>query len=302
MFRNLDGTKNPRGLLDVLRWKLDRSPDRRRMLLLPDEPAPIVDNDGSLVRPAARPALTWIGHASYLVQLGGRSVLIDPILSSRIALLRRFVPPGLAYEALPPIDAVLVTHNHMDHMDGPTLRRLPGDPLFVVPTGLATWFRGKRRVAELGWWDHLDLDGLRIHFVPSQHWSRRGAFDENATLWGGYVLEDGTTRVYHSGDTSYFEGFHDIGAKLGPLDAAMLPIGAYEPRWFMKTQHMNPDDAVRAFRDLGAARFVAMHWGTFKLTDEPLGAPPVDLARSWEAEGLERERLSIPAVGETIWL
>jgi L-ascorbate metabolism protein UlaG (beta-lactamase superfamily) len=174
----------------------------------------------------------------------------------------------------------------------------------VVGKGLGAWFRreGLPKVVELDWWERADVDGLAITFVPAQHWSRRGLLDEDQTLWGGFVIADGRRRVYHSGDTAYFSGFAEIGARVGPLDAAMLPIGAYEPRWFMRPQHMNPEDAVRAFVDLGAARFFAMHWGTFKLTDEPLDEPPALLRALWSARGLHAARLFVPAVGETVAL
>jgi L-ascorbate metabolism protein UlaG (beta-lactamase superfamily) len=141
-----------------------------------------------------------------------------------------------------------------------------------------------------------------VTFVPAEHWSRRGLNDVNTSWWGGYVVEGAGVRVYHSGDTAWFDGFELIGRRLGPLDAAMLPIGAYAPRWFMKHQHMNPEDAVRAFQALGAERFVAMHWGTFKLTDEPLHEPPVFLRETWRRRGLPEQQLSIPAIGETLVL
>ena len=299
-YRNVDETDSYRGLKHVLRWKLGLGPDTQ-----PSSPrrvaVPVIANDGVALRGATRPALTWIGHATYLVQLGGRSILTDPILSPRVAVLARNVAPGLTYETLPSIDVALVSHNHFDHMDAPTLRRLGRSVTFVVAKGLAPWFRhhGLNKVVELGWWEHTDVGGVRITFVPSQHWSRRGLLDENKTLWGGFVMESDGKRVYHSGDTAYFTGFKEIGARFGKIDAALLPIGAYAPRWFMRPQHMNPEDAVTAFTDLGAEQFFAMHWGTFKLTDEPLDEPPTFLQDVWHARKLETERMNILAIGET---
>jgi L-ascorbate metabolism protein UlaG (beta-lactamase superfamily) len=266
---------------------------------------PVVANDGSALRTGSRDALTWIGHASFLIQLGGRSALIDPVMSASIAgFIRRNVAPGLAWPALPKIDLVLVTHNHRDHMDVPTLARLGPDPVYVIPRGLGRWFKraGLRRVLEMGWWQQEEIEGLNVTFVPAEHWSRRGLLDTNASWWGGYVVERGGLRVYHSGDTAWFDGFSQIGARCGEIDAAMLPIGAYAPRWFMQPQHMDPAEAVRAFSALRARRFVAMHWGTFKLTDEDLREPPVLLRETWKRERLPAERLNIPAIGETLLL
>jgi L-ascorbate metabolism protein UlaG (beta-lactamase superfamily) len=141
-----------------------------------------------------------------------------------------------------------------------------------------------------------------VRFVPSQHWSRRGLSDMNATLWGGFIIEGSSARIYHSGDTAYFDGFREIGQRFGPIDAALLPIGAYDPAWFMSKQHMNPEEAVRAFGDLGAREFVAMHWGTFRLTDEPLDEPPERLRAEWQRLGLDSARCHIPPVGGSLVL
>jgi L-ascorbate metabolism protein UlaG (beta-lactamase superfamily) len=300
-FTNLDGSTNPHGLTTVLRWKLGLHEGRKPA---PGGPVdvPVVPNDGSGLRSPSQLSLTWIGHATYLVQLSGRNVLTDPVFSSRLTVIPRNVPPGVAVADLPPIDVVVVTHNHRDHMDAASLLRLGPEPVYVVPQGLAGWFRraGLPRVVQMQWWEEREVEGVRVTFVPSQHWSRRGLLDENASLWGGYVLERDGARVYHSGDTAWFEGFAEIGRRVGSIDAAMLPIGAYEPRWFMKTQHMDPHEAVRAFEALRADRFVAMHWGTFRLTDEALDEPPVLLREAWETRALPDDHCFIPAIGETL--
>ena len=304
-YTNLDDSPRISSFMSLLRWQMGLHDEKRPRSPGTGVPVPTVQNDGTAVRKASHDALTWIGHASFLVQLGGRSALIDPVMSPRIAgLIQRNVAPGLSWQALPKIDAVLVTHNHRDHMDAPTLERLGPDPLYLVPQGLGKWFEraGLTRVVEMGWWQQEEIDGLKITFVPAEHWSRRGLFDTNKSWWGGYVLEHGGVRVYHSGDTAWFDGFSLIRQRCGRIDAAMLPIGAYAPRWFMRRQHMDPADAVRAFQTLDASRFVAMHWGTFKLTDEDLREPPQLLNEIWAHENLPRERLDIPAIGETLLL
>jgi len=304
-FFNLDGTASGAGLARVLKWQLGFHDEKRPRTPGTGVPVPVVSNDGKALRRANKDALTWIGHATFLIQLGGKSALIDPVMSQTLStVVRRNVAPGLDWPALPKIDVVLVTHNHRDHMDAPTLKRLGGDPVYVVPRGLGRWFEraGLRRVVEMDWWQEEEIEGLHITFVPSQHWSRRGLTDMNATWWGGFVIERGGLRVYHSGDTAWFEGFSLLGERCGEIHAAMLPIGAYAPRWFMRTQHMDPEDAVRAFTALGAAKFVAMHWGTFKLTDEHLGEPPQLLREIWRRAGLHDNQRLIPAIGETLLL
>ena len=304
-FSNLDGTADVADLVDLLRWQLGFHDEKRPRAPATGVAVPVVANDGRMIRQATKDALTWIGHASFLIQLGGKSALIDPVMSERLtAVLRRNVAPGLDWPALPKIDVVLVTHNHRDHMDAPTLKRLGGDPVYVVPRGLGGWFdrAGFPRIIEMDWWQEEEIEGLNVTFVPSQHWSRRGLTDMNESWWGGYVIERGGLRVYHSGDTAWFDGFSLIADRCGEIQAAMLPIGAYAPRWFMRTQHMDPKDAIRAFEALGADKFVAMHWGTFKLTDEHLAEPPELLRDLWERRGLHDHQRLVPAIGETLLL
>lgn len=304
-FSNLDGTVDVADLVDILRWQLGFHDEKRPRAPATGVEVPVVANDGRAIRHAIEDALTWIGHASFLVQLGGKSALIDPVMSERLSsVVRRNVAPGLDWPALPKIDVVLVTHNHRDHMDAPTLKHLGPAPVYVVPAGLGTWFdrAGLCRIVEMDWWQEEEIEGLHVTFVPAQHWSRRGLTDMNESWWGGYVIERGGLRVYHSGDTAWFEGFSLIGDRCGPIQAAMLPIGAYAPRWFMRPQHMDPGDAIRAFRALGAEKLVAMHWGTFKLTDEHLAEPPELLRELWERAGLHDHQRLIPAIGETLLL
>ncbi|HEY6002722.1 MAG TPA: MBL fold metallo-hydrolase [Anaeromyxobacter sp.] len=300
---NLDGS-TPRGLATVLRWTVwDRITGKRRHS--PDRaPIPTVQPDlAALATPPApgEPArVTWLGHATFLVQLDGISLLTDPaLLPSITGGIARNVPPGVPIEKLPRIDAVLVSHSHYDHLDLPTIEKV-GAPV-IAGLGLERFFRDRHVFAtELGWWSEARVGPVKITFVPSQHWSRRGLFDTNRTLWGGFVIQGSRATLYHSGDTAYFEGFKQIGARFPQLDAALLPIGAYDPAWFMSTMHLDPEQALQAFVDLGATTFVAMHWGTFKLADEPLDEPPVRLEAERVRRGLPKERVRVLAVGESI--
>jgi L-ascorbate metabolism protein UlaG (beta-lactamase superfamily) len=300
---NLDGS-GPVGLGSVLKWSIvDRLAGRRRSS--PDRaPVPRVSPDAAtLATPPAmgQPArLTWLGHASWLVQLDGVSLLIDPALRPTLfGGIERNVDPGLSVETLPHIDAQLVSHAHYDHLDLPTLSAV-GAPV-VAGLGLAPLIRGEGMTCtELGWWKTTRVGEVTITYVPAQHWSRRGPFDGNATLWGGFVIQGKGATLYHSGDTAWFEGFAEIGRRFPGIEAALLPIGAYDPAWFMERQHMNPEQALAAFGALGARTFFAMHWGTFKLTDEPLLEPPQRLEAERVRLGLAREQVRVLAVGETV--
>jgi len=297
------------------RWRLERL----RNGIAPD-PAP-----GEL--PRARPAvaqpraaadelrITWVGHATFLVQLGAINVLTDPVWSRRVSPVpwagpARLAPPGLDFDALPPVDIVLISHDHYDHLDAPTVRRLvrrDPDTVWVAPLGLRSWLlrRGAQRVIELDWWQDARIvtrgGELHVTATPAQHWSRRSLVADPGRLWASFVASAGTgPKVYFGGDSGYFTGFAEIGSRLGPFDAALLPIGAYAPRWFMRPMHMDPEEAVQAYLDLGGrGAFVAMHWGTFRLSDEPPLEPPVLLRQAWRAAGLPADDLWILAHGES---
>jgi len=299
---NTDGS-GPKPAGEVFRWAvLDKLRGRRRSSPPRVKVPRVAPNLGILVNPPTAGEgvrLTWLGHASWLVQVAGVSLLVDPVLGERISgVIRRNVAPGLRIEELPKIDGCLVTHNHYDHLDLPTLKSV-GAPVWAGQ-GTGPMLRAAGLQAhELGWWESAAIGSARIHFVPSQHWSRRGLFDVNEMLWGGFVIEGDGAPAYHSGDTAYFAGFSEIGRRFPSLSAAMLPIGAYDPPWFMESQHMNPEQAVQAFLDLGAKEFFAMHWGTFKLTDEPLDEPPRRLRTEWARLGLTPRHLHVLPVGGT---
>ena len=301
-YANLDPRHAPHGLSAVLRWSiLDRISGRRRIAPL-GSPAPGVPPDLEAIRdPHGPPRVTWIGHASFLVSLAGASVLVDPVFSRRIAgLVPRNGDPGLLPSQLPRIDALLITHNHYDHLDARSIDALPRDVETFVPEGLGRWFarRGFTRVREMRWWESAPAGPLRVTFVPARHWSRRLPWDTNSSWWGGYVVEGGGGTIYHAGDSAWFEGFAEIGARFSAIDLAILPVGAYEPAWFMEWHHLNPEQAGDAFEALGARAMVPSHWGTFRLTDEPLSEPAARIARWW-ATRRPAGALHLMAVGET---
>jgi L-ascorbate metabolism protein UlaG (beta-lactamase superfamily) len=291
-------TQPGRDFGDILKWKLGRREPRRADWDAIDAVRPAIVDGGAAALASGEPVAVWLGHASWALRLGGKLVLIDPVLSNRLGPVKRLVPPGVALDQLPPADLVLVTHDHRDHMDLPTLVRLGDAPTYIVPLG-----NGARlahpNVVELDWWQTHAVGGLQITLVPARHWAMRMPWNRNDTLWGGYVIRAPEGTAYHSGDTAWGDHFAEIAAKVPAIDWAMLPIGAYAPRWFMEPQHMNAEEAARAWQALGARMLFAMHWGTFRLTDEAIGEPPEMLRASWAAHGLDPARLWIADVGES---
>ena len=241
--------------------------------------------------------ITWIGHESFLYQNKDINILTDPHFTERASPLsfagpKRYMAPGMAIEDLPNIDVVTISHSHYDHLDHDTVKSLSEkfkNILFVVPLGLKEWFEGKGiyNVKELDWWDSIKVQQTAITFAPVQHWSARGLFDRNESLWGAWHFKNNSHSFIHLGDTGYTNDFKEIRKKLGPVDLAAIPIGAYEPRYIMEFSHMNPEEAVMSYFDLEATEAVGMSWGTFILTDEPVTEPPEKLN-----EALQRYDLS----------
>jgi N-acyl-phosphatidylethanolamine-hydrolysing phospholipase D len=266
--------------------------------------APLVPFDRAAL--THNPSITWIGHSTMLVRMDGITLLTDPIFSDRASPVpfagpKRLVPPGVPLCELPPIDCVLVSHDHYDHADAASLAALAqGGARFVVPLGMRELIRSVGGTAiELDWWQSTTIGAVRIHCVPSQHFSGRSLVDENRRLWAGWVVAGPARRFYHPGDTGYFAGFADIGERLGPIDLAAMPIGAYDPPSIMRVVHLNPEEAVQAARDLRARRVVGMHWGTFDLTDEPLDEPPRRFRAAAARAGFDEAHAWILSVGET---
>ena len=257
----------------------------------------------------ATPAITWIGHATLLRRMGGVTVITDPHFSERASPFsfmgpRRRVPPPLKLKELPRVDVVLISHNHYDHLDESSVRGLNaqpgGAPRFFVPLGLKPWFaeKGIGNVVELDWWRKSSYMGLTLNFTPTQHFSSRWVGDENKVLWGSWMVEHPTFRFYFAGDTGYSADFAEIGRRFGPIDLAAIPIGSYEPRWFMGAMHVNPAEAVKIHQDLKARFSVGMHWGTFEMTDESIDQPPKALATALKAAGISPKRFFLMKHGE----
>lgn len=311
---------------DLLRWWYEAW--QSGLPKAPESPVPTQAADlkaihaYSAARPGgatAPPSITWIGHATMLVQAGGLNVLTDPIFSERASPVqflgpKRAQPPGVALKDLPPIDVVLISHNHYDHLDRQSVLDLAArsqhptraPTLFLVPLGLKAWFTdiGIAHVIELDWWDQHTHEGVAFNLTPVQHWSARGLGDRSQTLWGGYAVFAPDLHWYFSGDTGYSKDFADTRERFAPrhaggFDLALLPVGGYEPRWFMKDQHINPAEAVQVHKDLGVKRSVGVHWGTFNLTDESLDQPVRDLAQARLTGGLREEDFFTMKIGET---
>ena len=301
-FHNPWGGARVNGFGDVLKWQLGRNRfQKEKRAHTPRLPTVDAGDAWSALPEGAR--LQWLGHAAVRVQIDGLQVVVDPTFG-RVGPgpgMARAVPAPLPPEALGRVDVVALTHGHYDHLDTRSLsalHRINPDAMFAVPLGLEGAMPRGATVVAFDWWQSLTVAGVEICFVPAQHWHRRGLGDTNKALWGGWVIGG---RVFHSGDTGYFGGFEAIGRVFPRLDAAVLPLGAYEPRWFMGPQHMPPEASVQAKQDLGARWLVGMHWGTFDLTDEPLdhGAFTL-LPEALDARGVPREDAIVLAHGGAV--
>lgn len=266
--------------------------------------------------PADAATVTWVGHSTTLLQLAGRNILTDPMWSGHAFPIqgvgpRRVTPPAFALAELPPVDIVLQSHNHYDHLDATTVRaiaRAHPQAIWVAPLRLGATLRrfGVREVVELDWWQQAEVAGIDITATPARHFAARGPFDRNRTLWCGFALRAGARRAWFVADTAYHPEFGAIGQRCGPFDLVMMPIGAYDPRWFMRVVHVDPEEAVQAFRDAcapwpqaPAPLMLGIHWGTFRLTTEPMDEPPARARAAWELAGLPPEKLWVAAFGET---
>lgn len=296
-YENMDGIHSKHTVQDFLRWRKERSSKQ----MVHEEFAPYAksaDYDNVRSNRTER-TFTWVGHSTFLIQEGGLHILTDPVWSQQLGLERRLTRPGIPLQELPAIDVVLISHSHYDHLHFGSLRKLPGEPIYLVPTGLKRKFekKGFTRTEEFKWWETFSVNGLSFTFVPAQHWSKRTLLDTNRSHWGGWMIG---SNIYFAGDSGYFRGFREIGESYD-VKIALLPIGAYEPEWFMHIEHMTPEEAVEAYVDLGAELFIPMHYGTFRLADDTPQEALERLQSAWERRKLDPERLLVLKLGEHLY-
>lgn len=333
IYANLNNVSTLKTLKELQKWRKERKAKRKDLSYT----VPVCDQRKIDWLHGNRSAVsvTWIGHSSFLLQKGGLNIVTDPVWAGRMGLEKRLAPPGIAMDELPPIDVILLSHSHYDHMDIPSLKKLKrrslAEPLLLVPAGLAGSLRKKgfTKVEELEWWEYRRIGDVEFHFVPAQHWTRRTLWDTNRSHWGGWVLRrdvrnagscDGRSStekdsggsggeagfipecptVYFAGDSGYFPGFRMIGERFRP-DYVLMPIGAYEPEWFMSKQHVSPEEAVQAFLDTSGAIMIPMHYGAFRLADDTPKEALDRLYAEWERRGLPWERLKVLTLGETLY-
>ena len=304
-YKNTNDQQNGKTFGQLMTWVFDgeKSPERVEIE---------TSNQWQELAPDQTNYAVWVGHATYLINNGDINILTDPIFSKRASPIgfagpKRMIPPAMQLNDLPKIDAVVVSHNHYDHFDIWSLKKLyklNPETIFMIPVGDKKKLikAGIKNVVEMNWWESLKVSNTTFHFTPVQHWSKRGLFDRNKSLWGGWFMQTDALALYHAGDTGYSNDFKITYERLGAPDYSFIPIGAYDPRWFMKDSHVNPEEAVQIALDLKTSHSFGMHWGTFTLTDEPVLEPPVRLERALIDQNLEADFFRSPKPGEILQL
>lgn len=250
-------------------------------------------------------SVTYLGHATLWIRLGGQNIITDPVFGDIAYFIRRRTPFPVPPAELPPMQVVLVSHGHYDHLDKESIRQLGGGPLYLTPLGYKDWFADVvpgARVVELDWFETFTHEGVQYRLLPAQHWTKRTPWDTNRRLWGSWLIESSGRKIFFGGDSGYFRGYAEFGSKYGPMDAVLLPIAAYEPRWFMQTYHMDPGEAVKAFLELRGKVLIPQQWGVFDLTDEPLDLPLKDFREAARRAGLSEAQTPLLPHGGTFFL
>lgn len=298
-FSNLNDVNNNKTFKDMRKWQKERK-SKIKDLSVNIEQCPN-KNFTAIKENRVHTSFTWIGHSTFLIQINGINILTDPVWAKRMGFQKRLTEPGIPIDELPNIDVVVISHGHYDHLDFPTLKKLPGDPHYFVPIGMKSLLnrKGYRKVTELSWWESAEHQGLTLYFVPAQHWTRRTMTDMNTSHWGGWVLQGPKETLYFVGDTGYFNGFQEINKRF-TIDTVFMPIGAYEPEWFMADSHISPEDSVKAYLELQATQFVPMHYGAYRLADDTGPEALERLFKEWEKRQLPKEQLKVLLLGETV--
>lgn len=303
-YYNLDQITNTSTWSDLRKWQKERKAKKKDLSYT----VPLAANIeiDFLQHNRQKITITWIGHATFLIQLSGLNILVDPVWAERLGFETRLVPAGIRIEELPHIDVVLISHSHYDHLHFGSVRKLEGEITYLVPMGLGGKFirKGYKRVQQFEWWQTTRIGDVTFTFVPAQHWSKRTLFDTNTSHWGGWVMQAVQTTgqpmtIYYVGDTGYFRGFKEIGERF-EIDYALMPIGAYEPEWFMSKQHVTPEESIQGFLDCKAKYFIPMHYGAFRLADDTPKEALDRLYADWRHRELAENRLLTLARGETL--
>ncbi|WP_145949858.1 MBL fold metallo-hydrolase [Paenibacillus sp. Y412MC10] len=315
-YNNMDNVSTDKTLKQFRQWRQERRQKKKDYSFqIPNMPPDLEYLHGN----RQDTSITWIGHSTFFIQYEGLNILTDPVWAKRMGFERRLGAPGLLIEDVPPVDIILISHSHYDHMHMASIRKLyRAGTTLIVPVGLRAKMvrKGFHNCRELKWWEHVVIGQVKISFVPTQHWTRRTPFDTNTSHWGGFVLEphetgeagnagaeDGTRmlppNVYFAGDSGYFAGFKEIGRRFN-LHVALMPIGAYEPEWFMTSQHVNPEEALQAFLDVEADMMIPMHYGTFRLADDTAREALDRMEAERVRLGLSKERIKVMHYGETL--
>jgi L-ascorbate metabolism protein UlaG (beta-lactamase superfamily) len=293
LFNNPTVSDSGKGFISFLHWKLFTNAKTW--------PTWVDLSDSPILKKPTTPNktnITFINHSTFLLQFDQINVLTDPVWSQRVSPVswagpKRVHPPGIPFDKLPQIDVVILSHNHYDHMDKKTLIRLEErhSPVFICPLGDGAFLEGLglKKVFELDWWQKLEFNTMEISFTPTQHWSKRTLFDTNESLWGSFVIKYNKKKVYFGGDTGYSSHFKEIQKRFGHMDLSLLPIGAYAPRWFMQTMHMDPEEAIWAHKDLKSRKSIGIHYGSFQLTNESRDEPVHRLQMYLKSNQLKKE-------------
>jgi L-ascorbate metabolism protein UlaG (beta-lactamase superfamily) len=296
---NLNNVENNNTFKDLLKWNKERRSKVKD--LSTNIPHAIHNKIKEILENKSLTSYTWIGHSTFFIQMNGLNILTDPVWAKRMGFQKRLTEPGIPLVEMPEIDVVVISHGHYDHLDFPSLKKLNGNPHYFVPVGLKSLFlkKGFQKVTEMIWWESVEHKGIHIHFVPAQHWTRRTLTDMNTSHWGGFIFQNKEETFYFVGDTGYFPGFKEIAERF-QIDVVFMPIGAYEPEWFMAVSHISPEDSVKAFLELKAQVFVPMHYGAFRLADDTGPEALERLLSEWEKRKLPVEQLKVLSIGETV--